>query len=302
MNIKPKETVLGITHKDLDGCGASISLENAFKGTGVRIQHYSVGYPEIDSVLNTLHYENYDHVILMDISPVRDPSLIDKSPKIKLLDHHDTALKYHCPEKFRFVDITRCATVVVKEYFEKNYNVNLSHLTEFADLVNGYDLWLHTDKRSKLLNSLYYKYWDEKFRTRFMSGEVSFTDKEIDFFKEQKKKFDDIWRNLQIYEMEDIKGAFFTAGEMINDVCEKVMTDKGYDFAFCLNARSKTVSVRTIREDVNLGQIFEKMDIGGGHAKSAGIDPRTTDELNIVLGEVCEKIQEQLKLNAKGSN
>lgn len=298
MNIKSGDVVLAIVHKDLDGVGCSIILENALKGMDVKIHHYSVGYPEIDSVLNTLHYEKYDHVLLMDVSPVQDPSLIDKSPKIKLLDHHDTAQRYHNPEKFRFVDMTRCATVVVKEYFEKEYKVNLSHLDEFADLVNGYDLWIHSDKRSKLLNMLFYKYWPEKFLKRFMSGEVSFTETEIEFFKEQKKKFNDIWKKIHIYEMEDIKGAFFIAGEMINDVCEKVM-EQGYDFAFCLNSRSKVVSVRSTREDVNLGQIFEKMNIGGGHAKSAGIDPRLSGDLQEILDRVSESIVEQIEKGKK---
>jgi oligoribonuclease NrnB/cAMP/cGMP phosphodiesterase (DHH superfamily) len=299
MNIKSGETVLNITHKDMDGVGCGIIIENTFKGKGVRVSHYPVGYPEIDSVLNTLHYENYDHVLLTDISPVRDPSLIDRSPKIHLIDHHDSALKYHNPEKFRFVNMEKCATALVKDYFEKEYATDLSYLTEFVDLVNGYDMWLHFDKRSKLLNSLYYKYWDEKFRARFMSGEVSFTEKEIEFFKEQKKKFNDIWNAIKIYEMEDIKGAFITAGEMINDVCEKVMVDEGYDFVFCLNSRSKTVSVRTTREDINIGQILERMNIGGGHAKSAGIDPRTMTELNSILEKVSDEIKKELDKNLK---
>lgn len=300
MNFKTNDSILAIQHRDLDGVGTSIVLENAMHGKGVKISHYSVGYPEIDSVLNTLHYENYDYVLLMDVSPIRDPSLIDKSPKIKLLNHHDTAVKYHCPEKFRFVDMTVCATKLVKQYFEKEYSVDLSHLNEFVELVNGYDLWLHTDKRSKLLNSLYYKYWDEKFRKRFMSGEVSFTEKEIEYFKEQRKYFESIWNNLNIYDMEDIKGAFFTCGEMINDVCDKVLVEKGYEFAFCLNSRSKTVSVRTTREDINLGHIFERMKIGGGHAKSAGIDPRLTGDLQDILEKVCEEIKQELEINQKG--
>jgi len=299
MNIKNGDVVLAIQHRDLDGCGAGLVFENAMKNMDVRIHHYSVGYPEIDSVVNTLHYDKYDHVLLMDISPVRDPSLIDKSPKIKLLDHHDTSQKYHNPEKFRFVDMSKCATLVVKEYFESAYNVNLSHLNEFADLVNGYDLWLHTDKRSKLLNSLYYKYWDEKFRKRFIDGDVSFLASEIEFFKEQKKKFNEIWKKINIYDMEDIKGAFFTCGEMLNDVCDKVLNEKDYDFAFCLNSRSKTVSVRSKREDVNLGQIFEKMNIGGGHAKSAGIDPRTTGDLQEILEKVSDMIVDEIKKGKK---
>lgn len=301
MNIKSGETILNITHKDLDGCGSGIVLQNALMGMDVKLFHYPVGYPEIDSVLNTLHFDKYDHVILTDVSPVKDKSLIDKSPKIKLLDHHETAECYHCPEKFRFVNTKKCATVVVKEYFESEYKVNLSHLDEFVDLVNGYDMWLHTDRRSKLLNMLYYKYWDEKFRTRFMSGEVSFTEKEIEFFKEQKKKFEEIWKGIKIYDMEDINGAFFTCGEMINDVCERVMVEKGYNFAFCLNARSKIVSVRSNREDVNIGQIFESMNIGGGHAKSAGIDPRTTGDLQIVLEKVSDAIVEEIQKSAKAN-
>jgi len=300
MNFKTNDVILNIHHRDFDGVASSIIVENALRHLGVKIQYYPVGYPDIDSVMNTLHYENYDHVLLTDISPVRDPSLIDRSPKIKLLDHHDTAQKYHCPEKFRFVDTSKCATLVVKEYFEKEYNVDLSHLDDFAFLANDYDLWQHVDKRSKLLNSLYYKYWDEKFRTRFMDGEISFTEKEIEFFKGEHRKFESIMNNLVVYDIPNIKGAFFTAGEMINDVCDKVLIEKGYDFAFCLNARSKTVSVRTTRNDINVGQICERMNIGGGHAKAAGIDPRTTGELQKVIEDVSEQIASDLKINQGG--
>lgn len=298
MNIKAGETVMGIVHRDLDGVGSSIAFETAMKKIGARYYHYSVGYPEIDSVLNTLHYENYDHVLLMDVSPVRDPSLIDKSPKIKLIDHHDTATKYHQPDKFRFVDITKCATVLVKEYFEQAYSLDLSHLNELVFLINDYDMWVHTDKRSKLLNSLYYKYWDEKFRKRFMDGEIAFTLEEIEFFKEQKKKFDTLWSNLVVYDISDIKGAFFTCSEMINDVCEKLLKEKGYDFAFCLNGRSKIVSCRTIREDIHLGHILEKLKIGGGHAKSAGIDPRPSNDLQDIIDKVTNDIIDELKINS----
>jgi len=302
MNFKKGDMILNISHKDLDGASASIIVQNALKDLGVTIKFYPVGYPEIDSVLNTLHYDEYDHVLLTDVSPVQDPTLIDKSPKIKLLDHHDTATKYHCPEKFRFVDTEKCATVVVKEYFEKEYKVDLSKFEEFADLVNGYDLWLHTDKRSKLINSLFYKYWDEKFRARFMNGEVSFTDKEIEFFKEENWKFQKIMNNLKIYDIPDIKGAFFTAGEMINDVCDMVLNERGYDFAFCLNSRSKTVSVRCKRDDINCGQIIDDMNLGGGHAKACGIDPRTTGDLQEVLERVSEKFAEELsKVKTEGN-
>jgi oligoribonuclease NrnB/cAMP/cGMP phosphodiesterase (DHH superfamily) len=294
MNIKSGDTVLAVYHKDFDGIASSICFENAFKNKNVTIFNYPVSYPEVDSVLNTLHYEKYDHVLLMDVSPVRTVSLIDKSPKIHLLDHHDTALVYHNPEKFRFVDVSNSATLLVKSYFEKEYNADLSHLNDFAFLANDYDMWIHADHRSKLINSLYYKYWDEKFRKRFSDGNVTFTEKEMEFFKEEKKKFIDIWNNLKTYDIPDVNGVFCTAYDKVNDICDKLLNEENYDFVFCLNSRSKSVSVRTKREDVNIGRIFEKLGIGGGHPKAAGIDPRTMEDLNKTLEIVCEEIKTEL--------
>jgi c-di-AMP phosphodiesterase-like protein len=142
---------------------------------------------------------------------------------------------------------------------------------------------------------LYYRYWDDKFRKRFLHGDVTFTDDEKQYFREQKKEFNDIWKKTKIYDMDGINGAFCTANTMINDICDKILTEKGYDFVFCLNTRSKVVSARSKREDVNLGHIFETMKIGGGHAKSAGIDPRPTTDLSTLLEEITENIIKELK-------
>lgn len=294
MNIKSGDRILAISHSDLDGCGTSIVIENAVKDMGVRLHHYPVRYPDIDSVLRTLNYDNYEHVIIMDISPTIDEELINISDKIKLLDHHETATKYHCPEKFRFVDTSMCATKLVKKYFEEEYKVDLSHLNDFVNVVNGYDLWIHDDPRSKLLNSLYYTYWHDKFRNRFLSGEIIFNDFELNFFKEQKIKFDDLFNNLITYDIEDIKGVFFTAGEFVNDICEKMLTVRDYDFVFCLNSRTKTTSVRTKRDDINVGKLFESMKIGGGHQKAGALNPRPSGDLQIVLEQITEEICKQI--------
>lgn len=291
--IKKDSRILNITHKDLDGIGCSIVLGNSFDKN--KIEYRSVKYNEIDQVLRATTFDNYDFVILTDISPSTHELL--ENEKIILLDHHDTALEYHNPEKRRAVIPGECGTILVKKFCESVLKVNLSYLNDLIFLINDYDMWNHTDPRSKQLNEMYYKYWDRKFMVRFFQGVVDFTAEEQKFLREREIFFNNLWENLEVYPLENINGAFIQSIDRINDLCDKLLTEEGYDFIFCRNQKSGMVAVRSKKStNIHVGNILKDLGVGGGHANAAGISPIPIERCQKVISQIEEKINEAVSV------
>ena len=61
------------------------------------------------------------------------------------------------------------------------------------------------------------------------------------------------------------------------------MEEKGYDYVFCYNPKSKHVSVRNKRTDIHIGQVIKKLVGGGGHATSCAFQNKDYTELDAKL-------------------
>lgn len=257
--------ILSLSHKDLDGVGCSIVLQNIYKN----IEFKSLKYGEVDSFLKTVNFKNYDCVILTDISPEHIETF-DLSDKIFLLDHHETAVKYHCPEKNRLINTKNSASVFVKEFFEKLFNLDFYYLNDLISIIDDFDLWKLQDPRSKFFNELYFKMYESDFRRRFGNGNTKLTQEEIDYVLQRKKEFNKLYENLDIYEFDSINACFVISTNFINDICHKLMEEKGYQLTICINPKSRSCSVRTKEDCLDVGKVLEILGLGAGHKKSAG--------------------------------
>lgn len=255
--------VLNITHFDMDGAASSIILGNVYQN----IKYKYLRYDEVDSYLEKLNFSEYDIVIMTDISPTKAELIEDKN--VFLLDHHDSALFLNCPEKNRIVRNGKSAALLVKEFFEHLFGIDLSELNEFCKVVNDYDMWVNKDPRGWCLNELYYKYWNDGFRNRFFHGDLNFSEDEKTFILERKRKFDEVFNALEIYDLDSISGCLTFAHEFINDVCSKLL--KKYKIVLCLSPKSKNCSIRVNNPDVHIGQILKEFGFGGGHAQAGGM-------------------------------
>ena len=121
--------VLNITHFDMDGAASSIILGNVYQN----IKYKYLRYDEVDSYLEKLNFSEYDIVIMTDISPTKAELIEDKN--VFLLDHHDSALFLNCPEKNRIVRNGKSAALLVKEFFEHLFGIDLSELNEFCKVL-----------------------------------------------------------------------------------------------------------------------------------------------------------------------
>jgi len=257
--------ILNVSHLDLDGVGCSIVLQNIYKN----IEFKSLKYGDVDEFLKTVNFKNYDCVILTDISPEHIETF-DLSDKIFLLDHHETAVKYHCPEKNRLINTKNSASVFVKEFFEKLFNLDFYYLNDLISIIDDFDLWKLQDPRSKFFNELYFKMYESDFRRRFGNGNTKLTQEEIDYVLQRKKEFNKLYENLDIYEFDSINACFVISTNFINDICHKLMEEKGYQLTICINPKSRSCSVRTKEDCLDVGKVLEILGLGAGHKKSAG--------------------------------
>ena len=263
--------VLNITHNDMDGIGCNIVLSNCIN----KIEHRKASYPTIDNMLRSLNFDEYDCVIISDIAPEKLDLIKDltkeQAAKVILLDHHPTALRHHNPSENNFVYEGKSATHLVKDFCELVFGYDLGYLEDLVYLINDYDMWEHNDPRSKELNMLYYFYWDAKFRTRFFDGQLEFNEDEVKFFKKREHAFNELYNALEVFDLESINGCLISCDEFVNDVCEKLLFEEGYQIIFARNPNSKNVSVRSAIEGCNIGELLKGLEIGGGHPSAGGM-------------------------------
>lgn len=264
-DLKRNIRVLNISHKDLDGCASSIIVKNVFED----VEYRYLKYGDVDEAMKTINFNKYDLILLTDISPEYEETF-KLTDKILLLDHHDSATRFHEPTKNRFVKEGKCATHLCKTFFEKLFGIDLSYLNDFVNVVNDYDMWILEDGNSWNFNELYFYYYDEKFRNRFKNGDVKLTEDELNYVKDRRKLLGNVYKDINVYNFESVNGAFFVGGTFLNDVCHMVMKDKNVDFSVCINPKSKSCSIRSVHKDFHVGHNLREIIHGSGGHKNAG--------------------------------
>jgi oligoribonuclease NrnB/cAMP/cGMP phosphodiesterase (DHH superfamily) len=264
--ISQDHRILSIAHNDWDGAFSQIVLGNVFKN----IKFIDTSFYKIDSILESLDYSEYDYVFLTDIHPDSQNNLY-LSEKIILIDHHESAIEYNDPSKMHYVIPGKCGSLLTLNFVEKYFKIELTHLHEHCTLVNDYDMWILDDPRSKKLNDLmFFKYRPKKFRELFFDGRVDFTEEENLWLEQRKKKFEDLYDSLEVFEFEKLPGCIVQTREFINEICQKLMEEENYNIIFVRNPSTNRVSVRHNLDNLHAGNILKAHGWGGGHAQSAG--------------------------------
>ena len=284
------------THTDLDGVGCAILAKLAF-GEEVDISYCN--YDDInENVMNYLNHndDSLSYIYITDIRVNEEVAeLLDKRGGVVLLDHHPTALglnKYSwC--KVMVEDLNGVKTSGTKMFYHwlvmngcLNEELETNEaLSRFAELVRNYDTWRWSELGEdgvicKQVNDLMYLYGRDKFITwciseihdevfpRLYSADellLSTKQREIDEYVEEK--------NEQLF-----------TSPMCGRVCgfvfaEKYVSELGnrlckmhpeIDYVAMIDMGSKTVSYRTVKDDIDLGKDVAQLFGGGGHPKAAG--------------------------------
>lgn len=280
------------THTDLDGVGCAVLAQLTF-GKNVDITY--CGYDEVDALVREYISEmnkEHDTCFITDISIKDDlASMINLEYKnnFRLFDHHKTALdlnKYDwCTvetENKETGSMTSGTELFSKYLVDHKYlEVDVS---DFVRIVTDYDTWRWSTlgkegQVSKDVNDLLYLYGRERFETWCMrcidSGKFPHFDEEsslmLTFNKNEiekyiKEKDKTIIVNCNREYMYGVVFADKYISELGNELCK---LNKELDYIVIVNMSTRSVSYRTIKDNIDVGMIAKEHG-GGGHPKAAG--------------------------------
>lgn len=281
------------THTDLDGVGCAVLAKLAFNDE-VDIEYCD--YDEInEKILDYINRnDNRISIYITDISVNEEVAkLLDKRGCVQLLDHHPTALELNKYSWCRVMikDLQGIKTSGTKMFYHwlgmngcfSDELENNKTLDRFVELVRDYDTWRWTEFGDegilcKQVNDLLYLYGRENFiswcvskicRSDFKLDDtdkllLDIKQKEIDDYVDEKDK--------QLFTLPMcgwIAGFVFAEkyfSELGNRLCKM---HPEIDFVVIIDMDG-TVSYRTIKENLDLGQRIAKQFGGGGHPKAAG--------------------------------
>lgn len=283
------------THLDLDGIGCAILAQLTF-GKNVDITYCN--YDEVDVLVReyiSKMDKGHDTCFITDISIKDDlASEIEREYKnnFKLFDHHKTALDLN---KYDWCvvetmnnkkGLQTCGTELFYEYLIEHKYLK-EDVKDFVKLVTNYDTWRWTEVGnmgliSKKMNDLLYLYGRDEFvkwcldkfksRKSFLRFDkedellLQFNQKEIDKYIDSKEK-----EMIISCDGEYKYGVVFAEkyfSELGNELCTRNLN---LDYVAMVNVGTYSISYRTIKENIDVGQVAKRYG-GGGHQKAAGSD------------------------------
>lgn len=299
--------VILFTHKiDIDGMGSVVLANLAFKNvTTVFCDTFEID-AKLKEFLDSKQILDFDKVFVTDLCPSLEMlKSINQNQnfktKIVVLDHHATDEEKN---NFDFVTIEvenknskLCGTSLFLDYLKNNYGFNPSPATEkFVELTRMYDTWEWKTKYNidepNDLNLLFMSAGKDKYvlmMTKKLMSEKTFkfSENEEKIIKNQKeiilKECQKLEQKMQIVTFEGLKTGIIhdSVGKFRNEMSEYLKSKNAdIDCMFMINHERKTVSVRAIKEEIDVRAITVKF--GGKAHKSSGGFP-LSDEFLVLL-------------------
>jgi len=291
------------SHTDLDGYGCNVvaKLALCFLEVDCENLNYDKINERVKEFFTTKEYDEYSVVYITDISvndevaEIIENKINETGIRVRLLDHHPTATglnKY----KWATVDIERYGekisgtrmlydelSDVVKRVSSEKGMFNKDRLFDFVENVRKYDTWLWKEKyddiKPKQLNDLFFLLGTERFVDKiiitlkfslvtvkdFINENkllLELQQEKIDKYVEKKNK-EIINKNIIGYNAGVVFAEQFQS-ELGNRLSEM---NPQYDLIIMIG--DKTVSYRTVKDNIDCGQVA-KLFGGGGHPKASG--------------------------------
>lgn len=319
------------THNDLDGVGCGIVARFAF-GENVEVRYNSVDglNREVERFLERKRSKRKknDYLFITDLSvneanSIRLTELVKAGGKIKLIDHHKSALPLN-QYPWASVNVSyedgrlTSATSLFYDYLQQQGWIKPTEtLNQFVELVRQYDTWeweASGNPQAKRLNDLFFMWsideFEEKMLERLMISE-GFT------FNEFEEKLLDLENEkIERYVRRKKRELVQT---FIEDHCVGIVHAELYhselssefgkanphmDYIAILNMGGKKVSLRTIHDQVDVSEIAGQYG-GGGHAKASGCPLTVEAYKKYVEGafaiDPLRPDESRNRFNAKGS-
>lgn len=301
---------------DVDGVSAVILAKLHYEN----IDYCLVEFSELEELLKKLvqnnSYKQYDEIFITDVS-FRPSSLkiIDTNEelksKIKHFDHHISELD--SMDKYPFVNIVNerngkleCGTTLFYEYIEKDFKYKSEFLDKYLEAVRSYDTGgpfcgnEYGNKLVMLFGLIGIDNFIKKFSNGIKESKDPITNEDNELMNleiERRNEYVDICdKNLIRINLNGRKVGV-SISELYRSIVGNQLSRKykdELDYILILNFQRNQFSFRTVKDNINVGQIakgFTKE--GGGHTKAAGM-PLNKDTL-FILDLIRESIMNKEK-------
>jgi oligoribonuclease NrnB/cAMP/cGMP phosphodiesterase (DHH superfamily) len=303
-----------LSHIDTDGAGGIIISKHVFSDVDYELCDYENINQRVSEFIRGLYRKNnvqYDMVVITDISVNKETAdMITKAdkdfPNIKfiLLDHHEKAFwlnDYSWATVMREINVggvkplRTCGTFLWFEYLKTNGFIveeNMKSLGLFSETVREWDTfdWMYNNNETpNELNTLLIIKGKEKFIQRFVENiSIEWTYDEKILLNEEKfriRRYVETKRHeMEVYRTESgyNAGIVFAEQHMSTVALRICRFDKSVDFVIVFSLSTKRASMRTIRDDIRLDEMAEKLG-GGGRPKRAGFPLKSLLNINVNL-------------------
>lgn len=304
--------VLLFTHKsDIDGMGPVVLSLLAYSNVDYILCETFNLEKEIDKYFESNKIYEYDKILITDLCPSKEylaklssDQILEN--KILIFDHHKTALEYN-EENHPFVtlkisdDKGLCSGTSLFYDYLKEFGLipeKSNPIASFTELTRRYDTWewktKYNDEQAHKLSILFDAVgcngYIELMYQKLMYDTIStfsFTNFETMLINNKlsqiEEKITNYTNKLIIKELFGLKaGIVFINYEYRNDLAEYLKNNNyDIDFAMLIALDSGSISYRSIKEDINVRLIAEKLG-GKGHDKASS-SPITKDNINNIL-------------------
>lgn len=311
------------THTDLDGISCGIVGKLAFDDD---IDIVYCDYHNINELviafINSSKLKKFTHIFITDISVNEEVAkkldeVSSNNHKVVLLDHHATAkwleeIYDWATVKSTYEDGTKTAgTTLFLDYIKEHFSDNLKDIEAdvYAEIVRRYDTWdwvSLSDDEPKKFNDLFKILGRNRFIKNMIPAIKTFgngiflSEYELSILELYQEQID---RYIYSTEKKMIRkkigdhnvGIVFAdqhISELGNKVCER---NPDIDYVLIINTHLGTISLRTIRDDIHVGNISKELFNGGGHQKAAGAQLEYEHFLHYTMDYLLNVLREELK-------
>lgn len=283
--------VFVFTDMDLDGAGSLLALHWFLKAKPGELKFATTTVSnlrkELLKFLDADSFKNYDVVYFLDLDISTCVDLVDHS-NVFIIDHHRTHVDIkgiYKNTQHIITETTSCMKLLYAVRDKISPKFQLAPEQQYlTGLVNDYDCYKFDLKETYDLNCLYTntqrsldKTRTHKFVERWYNGFNGFNTQESNIVKEYINGRDKAIAALEVFEGNlsishtPVKVAAAMGSKYVNDICEYLMRDKGYDITFFVNVPNKHVSLRKKKGcPVDVSKLATKLCEGGGHDYAAG--------------------------------
>jgi oligoribonuclease NrnB/cAMP/cGMP phosphodiesterase (DHH superfamily) len=281
-----------LSHNDLDGVGCGILAKLSF-GEQVKVRYNSISglNREVEWFLENEGKDTFLFITDLSVSEENEKRLeefFQAGGKVKLIDHHKTALRYN-DYKWGHVVVEgeegklTSATSLLYEYLISHQLMEPSDATaEFVELVRQYDTWeweKNENHHAQRLNALFFllsiDQFEEKMISRLQTSDHFYFDEfETKILDMEENKIDRYIRRKRRELVQTEVGGLFAGVVYAESYHSELGNELGkenphLDYIAILNIGGKRMGFRTIHDHIDVSDVAAQFG-GGGHAKASG--------------------------------